>query len=62
MGKTQGSDESLDKSTYPKLLGLEEAKAFAYECAAKACEALKSLPYDTTILAQFANFAVSRDH
>lgn len=62
MGKTQGSDESLDKSTYPKLLGLEEAKAFAYEYAAKACEALKSLPYDTTILAQFANFAVSRDH
>ena len=26
MGKTQGSDISLDKSTYPALLGIDKAK------------------------------------
>ena len=62
MGKTQGSDQNLDKSTYPKLLGLKEAENFAKECACKACESLTHLSYDTTILAQFAKFAVSRDH
>ena len=62
MGKTQGADQNLDKSTYPKLLGLKEAENFAKECADKACNALTHLAYDTTILAQFAKFAVSRDH
>ena len=62
MGKTQGADQNLDKSTYPKLLGLKEAENLAKECADKACNALTHLAYDTTILAQFAKFAVSRDH
>lgn len=62
MGKTQGADQNLDKSTYPKLLGLKEAENFAKECADKACNALTNLAYDTAILAQFAKFAVSRDH
>lgn len=62
MGKAQGADQNLDKSTYPKLLGLKEAENFAKECADKACKSLTHLSYDTTILAQFAKFAVSRDH
>lgn len=62
MGKTQGSDENLDKSTYPKLLGLKNAEDFAKSCADTAIAALNEIPYDTNILAQFATFAVSRDH
>ena len=62
MGKTQGSDISLDKSTYPALLGIDKAKAFAHECAQKAIASLKDLAIDTSLLEQFALFAVNRDH
>lgn len=62
MGKTQGSDENLDKSTYPKLLGLNEAKLYARECADNAIKALSSLNLNTQILSEFANFCVLRDH
>lgn len=62
MGKTQGADISLDKSTYPSLLGIDKAKAYAKECAQKAISCLTKLNQDTTILEQFALFAVSRDH
>lgn len=64
MGKTQGADIALEKSTYPALLGIEKAKEYAKECASKAKNALKS-PYiagDTTVLSEFADFTVSRDH
>ncbi|MGN0915099.1 MAG: (2E,6E)-farnesyl diphosphate synthase [Succinivibrio sp.] len=62
MGKAQGADISLDKSTYPSLLGLEKAKEFALETANKAKECLKRLDLDTYLLSQFADFTVSRDH
>ena len=52
----------LDKSTYPALLGIDKAKEFAHECAQKAIASLKDLYIDTTILEQFALFAVNRDH
>ena len=64
MGKNQGSDLILEKSTYPSLLGIEKAKSFARECAEQAKAALQS-PYlrgDTSVLSQFADFTVSRDH
>ena len=62
MGKTQGADISLDKSTYPSLMGLDKAKEFAFECAQKAIDALAGLNIDTTILKEFALFTVNRDH
>ncbi|MGN1280750.1 MAG: (2E,6E)-farnesyl diphosphate synthase [Succinivibrio sp.] len=64
MGKTQGADESLDKSTYPSLMGLERAQNFAVECADNAIKSLKELPegIDTSVLEQFALFTVNRDH
>ena len=40
--KPQGSDESLNKSTYPKLLGIDGAKALATELHIKATSALTS--------------------
>ena len=64
MGKNQGSDLILEKSTYPSLLGIEKAKSFARECAEQAKAALQS-PYlrgDTSVLSQFADFTVCRDH
>ena len=62
MGKTQGADISLDKSTYPSLMGIEKAKEYAQECAQKAISCLKTLDIDTTLLEQFALFTVQRDH
>lgn len=62
LGKTVGSDESLQKSTYVSLLGLEEAKSYAQKLALEAQECLKPISADTSILKRFAQFTVSRDH
>lgn len=62
LGKTVGSDESHEKSTYVSLLGLEKAKAYAQELSAEAIAVLKELKADTSILSAFAQFCVNRDH
>ena len=62
IGKPVGSDEGLDKSTYPALMGLEEAKLYARQTAQKAQDKLSILSCDTTLLKAFAEFTVSRDH
>ncbi len=62
LGKPQGSDVALDKSTYPALMGLDEAKAFALSLHADALAALKVLPYDTEILANFADYIIERNY
>lgn len=62
IGKPAGSDEGLDKSTYPSLMGLEEAKLYARQTAQKAQDKLNILSIDTSILKAFAEFTVSRDH
>ncbi len=62
LGKNAGSDLEKEKSTYPSLLGIEGAKRCAYEAADAAKAALSSLKGDTSLLSQFADFTVSRDH
>ena len=44
LGKTQGKDEANDKPTYPALLGLDAAKAYALELRDQALAALRDLP------------------
>ena len=36
LGKTAGKDEEVDKTTYPKLLGLERSKEVAQELVDEA--------------------------
>lgn len=62
LGKTAGSDESLEKSTYPSLIGVEKSKIYAQECAHKAIDAVDSLNIDASLLCEFAEFTVTRDH
>lgn len=62
MGKAAGSDSALGKSTFPALMGTGQAQEFACECVRKACDALKGLKGDTSLLQEFACFAVDRDH
>lgn len=61
IGKTVGSDEALDKSTYPKLLGLDGAKQKAENLYQTALNCLADLPFDTTALRELAEFIVKRD-
>lgn len=60
LGKDVGSDEDLDKSTYPKAIGLEESKNRARELVGAACGRLESLGRDTSVLKGLAEFVIER--
>ncbi|WOT06051.1 (2E,6E)-farnesyl diphosphate synthase [Shewanella youngdeokensis] len=60
LGKPQGSDTESNKSTYPKLLGLEGAQTTAVTLVEDALSALAKLPYNSQIIAQFARYIIER--
>ncbi|MDF2178025.1 (2E,6E)-farnesyl diphosphate synthase [Aliiglaciecola sp. CAU 1673] len=62
LGKRQGADLELNKSTYPALLGLSEAKVLAQQLYQQALQALQGLPYNTAVLQSFAGYIVNRNH
>ena len=64
LGKRQGADQQLGKSTYPALLGLEQAQDKAQELYQEALQALTTLSeqsLDTTALEALANYIIHRD-
>jgi geranylgeranyl diphosphate synthase type II len=60
LGKAVGTDSERQKATYPKLHGLEAAKAEAKRLSNDAQEALQAFPGPTEPLVQLAKFAVER--
>ena len=60
LGKTQGKDEANDKPTYPALLGLDAAKAYALELRNQALAALRDFDERAEPLRQLAEFIVAR--
>ncbi|MCW8333382.1 (2E,6E)-farnesyl diphosphate synthase [Vibrio paucivorans] len=60
LGKPQGSDQQLNKSTYPALLGLEGAINKAHTLLNEALHALESIPYNTELLEEFARYVIER--
>ncbi|WP_200857174.1 polyprenyl synthetase family protein, partial [Klebsiella pneumoniae] len=60
LGKPQGSDQELNKSTYPALLGLEGAQQKAHTLLQEALLALEAIPYNTEHLEEFARYVVER--
>ncbi|WP_117233572.1 (2E,6E)-farnesyl diphosphate synthase [Vibrio maerlii] len=60
LGKPQGSDQELDKSTYPALLGLDGAQQKANDLLNEALLALQAIPYNTQLLEEFARYVVER--
>jgi farnesyl diphosphate synthase len=62
LGKPQGSDQALNKSTYPALLGLEPAQRYLRELHQQALQALHALPYNTQILKSFTDFIIQRKY
>lgn len=64
LGKRQGADQQLGKSTYPALLGLEQARTKARDLIDDARQALSLLSaqsLDTTVLEALANYIIQRD-
>lgn len=60
LGKPAGSDEKLQKSTYPSLLGLPAAQQLAADLHQQALYALVEWPEDADALRQIAHFLLSR--
>lgn len=60
LGKPQGSDQELNKSTYPSLLGLEGAINKAHTLLDEALQALQAIPYNTELLEEFARYVIER--
>ena len=62
LGKPQGSDQELNKSTYPSLLGLEGAMEKAHTLLQEALQALEAIPYNTQLLEEIARYVIERKH
>lgn len=61
IGKPQGSDIDLEKPTYPRLLGMQKAKATARRLSEEAVACIEPLGEDAVRLAAIANYIVKRD-
>ncbi len=60
LGKTQGKDEANHKPTYPALLGLDAAKAYALELRDQALHALRPFDEAAEPLRELARYIVER--
>ncbi|MFZ3204595.1 MAG: (2E,6E)-farnesyl diphosphate synthase [Pseudomonas sp.] len=62
LGKTQGKDQANHKPTYPALLGLDAAKAYALELRDQALHALRPFDHAAEPLRELARYIVERQH
>lgn len=62
LGKTQGKDQAHDKPTYPALLGLDAAKAYALALRDQALAALEPFDQRADALRELARYIVARSH
>jgi len=60
LGKTAGKDENVDKTTYPKLLGMDGARAEAERLVAEAKQAMEPFGERATALLALADFIIDR--
>ena len=60
LGKTAGKDEQVEKSTYPALMGLEKAQAYAKELHDQAFNALDMFAENAAELNQISQFLLAR--
>ena len=62
LGKPQGSDLEANKSTYPKLLGLEHSKTYRDQLISQALEQLKIMQLDSPFLESLTQYIAQRKH
>jgi len=60
LGKTAGKDEEVEKTTYPKLLGLEESKVEAQRLVDEAIKALEPFGEKAAPLLGIADYIIAR--
>lgn len=60
LGKTAGKDEDTDKTTYPKLLGLEGSRKEAARLVSEAKKALEPFGDKATPLLALADYIIDR--
>ena len=60
LGKTAGKDEQADKTTYVKLLGLEQSKIEAARVIAEAKQALSKYGKKAAPLLGIADYIIAR--
>nr|WP_141673962.1 (2E,6E)-farnesyl diphosphate synthase [Gilliamella apicola] len=61
MGKPQGSDLKLEKSTYPALMGLQNAIDMTHKLYQQAIDSLTQIPYNSQPLQDLAGFIINRN-
>jgi geranylgeranyl diphosphate synthase type II len=61
LGKTAGKDLTADKTTYPKLLGLDESRRRADALVAEAKTALTPWSVRAAPLLALADYIIGRD-
>jgi len=62
LGKTAGKDESVNKATYPSILGLEKSKKEAARLTKKALKALEIFGKKGAHLEGIAHYLLDRDY
>ena len=62
LGKPAGSDEALNKNTFPRLIGLDAARALAHDLVDEAVEILHTGKVHCDDLEILARMVVERDH
>jgi len=62
LGKTVGRDEELEKSTYPKLLGISASKKAAADYAVQAKAVLDQFGEDAEYLKELVDYILKRRH
>lgn len=62
LGKPQGSDETSDKSTYPKLMGLDASKQYRDQLIEEALQQLESNQINSDFLHELTRYIAQRTH
>jgi farnesyl diphosphate synthase len=62
LGKPAGSDEALDKNTFPRLMGTEQARELAHTLIQEAMALLQRTRLKIDSLEQIAQQVINRDH
>ena len=62
LGKQQGADISLNKATYPALLGLDGAKAMAQQCHEQALDSLSGFDERADPLRWLSEYIITREY
>ncbi len=61
LGKQQGADQQRGKPTYPSIMGLEQAQAYARRLCDQAKKELTGLNKPSVVLEELAQYIVSRE-